>query len=520
MSSQQRRQAPWQSEQRYYCAACNVWMGNDRQSIMLHENGKKHRENVERAMQERRINKQREEKAQKFWTDSLKQMEQAARVGTGGNLGLAQTSSDGPQSATSAQSNGKYNHYPHPPYHQSNNHRPPPQGTVIPPAVINSSPHLPRPRNLQAQSNPILPLNNANSSQLQQERIDWQAKKLEREETNRSKRKTREGDDNGKDEEHDGISNKRSKVIILPGEGYYSYEDTDENDVKREVDVRGKDSALKQKTTTYLEGDVFFGLLEEEMPVQIWTGSPSSGIEKRLSKNVRNWKNALVVQVINHRYGKPGERCDEPQRPTVDISYISSRDDTDETIERKVSLDRIRIILGGDEKIPDNLEEARLLAMGGEEFHVSSNSNGNETTSNGQLQEIDEATGLSGWSTVSIKKTSHRQQHREERKRAHESKLLAAKKREAEEKRIAERRLEESRVSNADDSALGAYDVWGKMDYKGVDISKEVQSSIEDSAKRLASAEKHTTGAKIVFKKRAKKKGQKSARRRTSADDD
>jgi WW domain-binding protein 4 len=533
MSSRE-RQAPWQREQRYYCAACNAWMGNDRQSIMLHENGKKHRENVERAMEERRTNKRQEEKAKQFLSDSLKQMEQAALAGTGGNLGVAQTSNYRPQPVTSAQPSNNYNRYPHPPPppppppQKNYNHRPPFQGInhsidrsgVPPPPVAGSFPQITQSLNPQSHKNQILQSNNPTSSQLQQERIDWQAKKIKREEINNSKRKTREGEDSDNDEKQDENSNKRPKLTILPGEGFYSYNDTNKNDVKREADVRGTDNALKQKTTTYLEGDIFFGLLEEDMPVQLWTGSSSCRTEKRQRTNVGNWKNALVVQVINHRSETTGERSDELQRPLVHVSYLASQDDTEETIERKISLDRIRIILGADEKIPDSLEEARLLAMGGEETHVTSNINGSETTSNVEQQQIDEATGLSGWSTVSIKKTTHRQEHREERKRFDENKSLASKKREAEQERIAERRLEESRASNADDSALGAYDVWGKMDYKGVDISKEVHYSIEDSAKRLATAKNLTTGTKVAFKKRVKKKGQRAARRRTSADDD
>ena len=476
---------------------------------MLHENGKKHRENVERAMQERRIKKQREEKAQKFLSDSLRQMEQSAlaAAGAGGNSGVTQSCTFRSQPAASAQLNRIYSNYPRQPPHQSNHSYPKGSRYDIPPPGNISSLHVPRPFDEQARSNQILPPNQAtNTSQLQQERIDWQAKKLTREEMNTNKRKNREGDDGDSDIEPDETLNKRPKVVIKPGEGFYSYEDTGETDVNR-----GNNSATKEKTAIYLQGEIFFGLLEEEMSIQLWTGTSStSRVEKQQSMNVRNWKNALVVQVANRN---------ELQRPSVNVSYMLSQDDTDETIEKNVSLDRIRIVLGGDEKIPDSLEEARLLAMGGEEIHFTSNPNGEEATNNNRQQEIDEATGFSGWSTVSIKKTSQRQQHREERKRFNESKLLDAKKREEEQKRIAERRLEESRASNADDSALGAYDVWGKMDYKGVDISKEVHSSIEDSAKRLA-VENPATGSKIVFKKRAKKKGQKAGRRRTSADDD
>lgn len=372
---------------------------------------------------------------------------------------------------------------------------------MLPPAAIPSSTNVPQ----QCQ-------NQSTSSQLQQERIDWQAQKSKREEINMMKRKKREGDDDENDDEHNDAFNKRAKVVILPGEGFYSYEDQEESDLKQE-----NDSALKQDEKTYLEGDVFFGLLEEDMPIQIWTGPSScSRLEKQQTKNLRNWTNALVVQVVNHR--RDAEE-DQVQRPKVHVSYMLSHQDADETIEKNVSMDRIRIILGSDEKIPDSLEEARLLAMGGEEIQVTGEQNAGEGTKSQQKQEIDEATGLSGWSTVSIKKTSHRQQHREERKRLKEQKILATKRQEEEQKRIAERRLEESRVSNADDSALGAYDVFGRGDYKGINISKEVHTSVEDSAKRLA-VEKPGTGGKIVFKKRAKKKGQKAVRRRTSADDD
>jgi hypothetical protein len=76
--------------------------------------------------------------------------------------------------------------------------------------------------------------------------------------------------------------------------------------------------------------------------------------------------------------------------------------------------------------------------------------------------------------------------------------------------------MEEAKVSNADDSALGAFDVWGKGDYKGIDISKDAVLSFEDTAKKLASG---ATAGKVSFRKAKKKKGQ-AGRRTKSADDD
>ena len=127
---------------------------------------------------------------------------------------------------------------------------------------------------------------------------------------------------------------------------------------------------------------------------------------------------------------------------------------------------------------------------------------------------------------MGVKKTTVEEQLREERERLEEQRREARKRREAELKRVEERRMEEAKHANADDSALGAYDVWGKGDYKGVDISKEVHVSVEDTAKRLAPP---PTGdgdgaiggtGKVSFRKRVKKKKGTGNRRTTSADDD
>jgi len=79
-SRSQRRHDKWRNAERHYCAACNVWMGSDRQSILLHENGKKHKENVEFQLQQRRQAKLTEEKAAKLLQDTLRQIEQVAAV--------------------------------------------------------------------------------------------------------------------------------------------------------------------------------------------------------------------------------------------------------------------------------------------------------------------------------------------------------------------------------------------------------------------------------------------------------
>lgn len=302
-----------------------------------------------------------------------------------------------------------------------------------------------------------------------EEKKEWESRKKKREE---EKRKKRDGDDS--DEEGEFSQAKRQRVQVEVGQGTY--------------EIDGK---------TYLEGSTYFEILEEDLPIQIWTGSAFASLEEmRLPEREQCWKNALVAAI---RKTTSDNKC------IVHVSYLASPDDTDETLEKSVKLERIRLVLGGDDKIPDTLEEARLLAMGGEEIKVD-----HSTTQ----EEIDEATGFTSWSTVAIKRTTVRQENKEERDRHREKRKAAAAEKEDQLKEAEGRRMEEAKVSNADDSALGAYDVWGKGGYKGVDIQKEADVRVEDTAKSLSSGKTN-----VAFKKKVKPKGNRN-RRRTSADDD
>ena len=84
--------------------------------------------------------------------------------------------------------------------------------------------------------------------------------------------------------------------------------------------------------------------------------------------------------------------------------------------------------------------------------------------------------------------------------------------------------MEEAKVANADDSALGSYDVWtgGKAGYKGVDIMKNDKVDVAVTAKSLSKGKGSVAFKKVgsgssMFKGKAKKK---KNRRVTSADDD
>ena len=165
------------------------------------------------------------------------------------------------------------------------------------------------------------------------------------------------------------------------------------------------------------------------------------------------------------------------------------------------------------------MEEAHLALMGGEQtIHVSNNGKESDNTA----ASIDDNTGLSGWSTTTIRKVSshYEQNQQKKRKRQHEKELAEYK--EKKEKEIQARKMEEAKYANAHDSALGAYDVWSsstsavegksRAAYKGVDITKETRVEVADTAKSLAKG----MGSVAFKKKKLKKKNV----RRTFADDD
>eukprot|EP00934_Nitzschia_sp_Nitz4_P000319 Nitzschia sp. Nitz4//scaffold22_size323478//290636//291928//NITZ4_000587-RA/size323478-processed-gene-0.488-mRNA-1//-1//CDS//3329543177//319//frame0 len=428
--SSRKRQDVWKNNERHYCAVCNAWMGSDRQSILLHENGKKHKENQEKALKQMRLDKLKQEKDQKLLQNSLMQMEQAAQ-------------SHMQQDALS---------------------NPAALAAMLYPAPVSSTPvHAPPPPPpTSARTAPVPP----QSAQHQKE--EWQAKRKSRQNNN----------DDKETSDLDPVVTQPSQAKVKIERGMGSYE---------------------IGSQTFLEGEIFSAILDDEMPVQLWTGPPNATtMEMRLPDRQALWKNAILAT---------------KRQTTAHVSYLASDDAEEETLEKGVPFCRIRILLGGDdEAIPDTLEEAVLMANGGEEVTVQP-----EAGEGNQDVAVEEATGLTGWSTVAIKRTTVRQEVKEERARIREKKRQAAAEAESKEKEAESRRMEEAKVANADDSALGAYDVWGKGGYKGVDISANTDSglTVTDLAK------KPITGGKVsVAFKKQKKRRLNNSRRTTSADDD
>jgi len=248
--------------------------------------------------------------------------------------------------------------------------------------------------------------------------------------------------------------------------------------------------------------------------------------ERKLVERNLYWKDGIVVNVRQKQVGQETTLESEADNLVCDIAYLKSADDQEETLEKSVSMDRIRIILGGDDDcLPETLEEARLLALGGEEIVVVPNGEEKKTKNeDDDGPSLEEATGLSSWSTVRIKRTTVRQELKEERARLRQQRRRAALEAERQKKLAEERKMEEAKVANADDSALGAYDVWSrtKDGYKGVDIHDDAADKdvkVQDIlGKKLAEGKE-----KVGFKKKGsafKSKKKKQNRRTTSADDD
>lgn len=422
MSGNRQPRESWRNAERHYCTVCNAWMGSDRQSILLHENGKKHIENQEKAMQQKRKEKKVEEEKNHVLMASLQKMERAALLKNSQDYGFTSSSA----SASSS---------------------------VLPHPISSRTAQVPS-LSLTKQPPRLV---------VKEEKEKWRERKKQRE---RAEVEPCSG-------EQGMLQVKRQK--LLPGEGHYAYD--------------GK---------TYLEGLIFGELLEEDMPVQIWIGSQlASANEKRLLERERYWVNAIVASVSQNK---------------VHVAYLAAPTDSAETVEKNVPLDRIRIILGADEVIPETLEEARIMAMGGEDVNVKAS----------EKPEVDEATGLSGWSTFAIKRTTVRQEFREERARLKEERKQTTEARAASTREAEARKLEELKVANADDSALGSvyFAELGREvnGYKGVDISAsgEDKLTVQDTVGRMVSSCKASFG----FKKTKKKFIKNPSRRTTSADDD
>lgn len=486
----------WQQQpNRHYCALCNAWMANDRISIATHENGRKHKEAVEKDLQSRRADKLEEERRQRDMADSLRAIEAAAGKKLEEDLGGGAFA--GYSYAGGAATTGTTGGY-----------LPVPSHSGI--AQAHSAAGVVQTKQPDAAALRLF----LRSFQLD---ISFLAA----------------ADRKGGDDDAGGgaaAAAKRRKVRKLaPDEGHYTLGDGDD----------------KQ---TYLEGKVYAPILEEEMPIQIWIGDhgDQANLEQEMRRDDRQhlWKMGLVLRVRKiqkkEQKKKPTAQSgfveegaeafpnggDDEEKIAVDVAYLRNANDEDETIEKAVEPHRLRLLLGCDEMIPGTIEEARLDLMGGEEIIIEAHTDeGTGGTGTGAAAPtIDENTGLATWSTTTVRKVSANREAKEERARVRAKRREEAERARQQERDLNERKMEEAKVANADDSALGSYDVWtgGKAGYKGVDIMKNDKVDVAVTAKSLSKGKGSVAFKKVgsgssMFKGKAKKK---KNRRVTSADDD
>uniref|UniRef100_A0A7S4KBP1 U1-type domain-containing protein n=1 Tax=Odontella aurita TaxID=265563 RepID=A0A7S4KBP1_9STRA len=494
----QRRRAPWENNERHYCALCNAWMGSDRQSILIHENGKKHREKAEEDIQRRRLEKVQREKDDASQADALRRIEEAARsahaadVGSGGAFCRPVSSAGGAAADPAPTAIPSYYPAVGPSAASHPASVPLTAFAAAPPPAPSPAVPAPKPGRGGGKDQRSDPPSSSSS-----ELDSWLARKKKREDA-------RFGNDEGgvaDGSEGSSGARKRRKVQLGEDEGHYS--------------IGG---------ATYLEGSAYATILSEEVPAQIWTGSASaSDAEKRSVHQQRHWKAGLVVKVRREADVGPSDgddREDIAERVTCDIAFLRDPSDEDETLERSVRPDRIRIVLGSDDALPNTVEEARLELMGGEEEVLQ---DGGADGVSGASAEIEENTGLSSWGTVSVRRVTASRDVKEERARLRAKRREEAELEKEKERELAGRKMEEARHANADDSALGSFDVWsgGKSGYKGVNIHSESKLEVADTAKSLAKGKvavqfKKKPGGSSKFKKAKKKQN----RRVTSADDD
>ena len=477
MSASVRKQnEPWRNQERHYCRFCNVWMGGDRQSILIHENGRKHKENVERELQQKRDEKRAQSEAALDLQQSLEAVQRAAIEAHSRDATL---------------------------FGQAAVQQPVPGEGV---GAIETDANADATAAAAAAAVAV-PRTGAAS------KADWNKTKRKREAENRKKDKKRKEDDDDSDGDNNGQparrdrnnrgSGAKKRRKLRPDEGHYTFKDS-----------------------TYLEGPSFGALVEVDMAVEVWIGSRhATADERKLPGKHHFWNDAIVVRVRNG----VEDKCPS----SVDVSYLlpnnTNNDDNDdndgsddgedgnnnnngkedeEVIEKMVPLDRVRILLGGDEKLPSTLDEARLCVDGEKVVKVEE-----------VPVEMDENTGLSSWGTIEIRTTTVNNEVRQEREEARRKRKEEALRLKEEQNRLEDRRLEEAKVEAKEDSALGAYQLQGG--YRGVDVSNEAKLSMQDTVGSLSGGQASVGFKKIKggMNKKNKKKKKNMHRRSTSADD-
>jgi len=449
-------------------------MGSDRASILTHENGKKHKANLEESLKRKRQDKAREEKQQAALEKHMAMIEREATQAHWTDL-----SSGSFQSQSGGVGGGVGNRYGAEPMNMVS------ALGGDPTAVIGNRRSC-VPVSVSSQGQPVEKNESCkgrgrekDGSEKKAELNSWKNKK--------ERRKNDDNDENANDTTERSNFSTDGKVglkKISNDEGHYEIDGV--------TYLEGKSTRLCTQQTEriclylLLEGEIFGNIIREGTAVELWIGSSEKRGVKMLSENIPLWKAGLVLKVYKD--------AKDIEKLSFDVAYLRDPSDKEETVESKAVCSRLRLALGRGDGVPSSLEEARLIRQGGESIEQFK-----------MEIEIDDKTGFSTWNTVSVRKATVQHEESKERAREWAKRREEAQKEEDTRKEAEVRRMEEAKNANADDSALGAYDVWNSgSGYKGVDISKEMKLNSSDTAKSLAD------GAKVAFKKRISSNGNSS----------
>jgi len=330
-----KRRDVWRSLERHYCEVCNCWMGGDRQSIMLHENARRHQNNVEKKLRNAKIAKTQQERENEKLASTLYEIEKVAVLN-----------------------------------HLTKDHKV--YGRVAAAATAT----LVKPRQGSSYCGP---------------------RGFYAEVAGRSQPKNQDKDI--KNNEFDTLKKKRDGV------------DVQRNKAMPNKALGINEGHYKIGNTTYLDCSVYVSILKVEMPGQIWKGESSIEGIKRAEKNMKQWKNGIIVKV--KLVPKEIIGLQHETETLVDFAYLKNPNDNKETLEKNVKPSRIRLIVGSGDDVPNSVDEARLIILGGEEVLKI-----DET-----VTEIDENTGFSSWGTVSIRKTTEAKEIQQEEERIKQNKI-------------------------------------------------------------------------------------------------
>jgi len=305
-----KRHNVWENNQRHYCSVCNAWMGSDRQSILIHENGKKHRENAEASLKKQREEKLKQEKAMNLIASTLQKMNEAVAVVPDGFISSS-------TAATSFQ--------------------------PMSPQVINTTTN----RHTSDNNNKT---NNIKHNKNRIKEDDFQDP-MKKEEV------TSHGNEEYNIQSNMKIDTKNRKRKKMYEEGYYTVGDQtflcghifyEILEVDMLVEIFTGSSTMTKEYQQSLDA------------LPLWKTGVILAIHGNKT-NVTNNNN-------NNNNDESDPQQQQPPRLSFDISYLNNINDEDETIETKVDPIRLRLRMGMDDSTPKTLEEAELALLGGEDI--------------------------------------------------------------------------------------------------------------------------------------------------------